>query len=375
MAIGTPVLIDDISLAGPLTSGALTVPAGGVPSGAQINIMTATIEAVTGLAVTDTAGNTYTEDLADTVHATGNIESHFFRVTNATALVSGNSITVSWTNNSGVAAIAWYTTGLATTTPLDQAVIAEGSSTTPSSGNITTTNNDDIELGVVGVNDATPPAFTEDANFTSIGNTTGGASNFNIYAAYRIVAATETMDYSPTFDTESQNWHCLIASYKAAAGGLAAVSATTGHTVSGGALTQANILTAVAATQGHTVAAGRLVQAYTLIGVSGTQGHTVAPGRLVQGLTLRLANAIAGHEASASFVSTGLTLAIANSITGHTADVGVLQVFLPGQTTPGRIYAVIEDGRIFEVAARGNDFAIVQELRLHDIPASNATVH
>lgn len=215
MAIGTPVVIDTQGSGVATTSLTFTVPAGGVPAGATIFIAASLAEASSAHVVADTAGNTYALDTppSDVNAAATDLEFQLWRSSTGGALSSGNTIVLSWTSSvANVRATSFYVTGLAAS-PLDQAAVAEGSSSTPSSGNITTTQNDEILIGISGSGSAA--ALTEDGNFTSIA-ADGNARA--IAAAYRIVSATETMDYSPTYAV-SENWTCGIASYKAASTG------------------------------------------------------------------------------------------------------------------------------------------------------------
>ena len=217
MAIGAPVLIGTNNSLTNSTSIAITVPVGGVPAGATIWVLWQGGEAGSSFGCTDTAGNTYTADLSDAAHAVGNAETHFFRASNVSALVSTNTIIVSWTTNvASKSIIAAYATGVAATTPgTGTPVIAEGTSTAPDSGNTTTTDAAAILIGLVGWQDAGVTTLTEDSDFTAIGTTNETLTNNIVHLAYRIVSATETNKYAPAIDVSS-SWHCGVAAYKAA---------------------------------------------------------------------------------------------------------------------------------------------------------------
>ena len=214
MAIGTPTLIAQGGDNTSSTSLVLTLTAA-APTGTQINVQFFGREAGTDYACTDTAGNTYVIDLTRATHATVNLEYVLFRASNVTALAISDTITISWTTAGTVkGATAFHTTGLAATTPLTGTPITgEGDTATPDSGDITTADADAVLFGAVGVFGA--HALTEDTNFTSISDQTTGSGR-RVVTAYRIVSATETMDYTPTF-ADVGSWTAGIAAYKAAA--------------------------------------------------------------------------------------------------------------------------------------------------------------
>lgn len=133
---------------------------------------------------------------------------------------------------------------------------------------------------------------------------------------------------------------------------LIPVDVIAGHLVAAPALSQTAILQMATAIQGHTVASPALAQTNLLISVSSTAGHTVAASALLQQNIQRVANAIAGHIADPGSFSTATVITVVDAITGHTAQVGILQLFAIGQSSPSRIYAVLEDGRTYLVLPR-----------------------
>lgn len=213
-AIGTPVLIESTGTNASVTSLSCTVPGGGVPAGATIFIAFAQAEAASAHSATDTAGNTYALDVNDASQVAADLELHLWRSSTGGALTSGNTITVSWTSSvANIRIVCFYVTGLQTSpAPLDQSTTAEGTGTAVSTGNITTTTADQIIIGVAASSSAAT-VTTEDAEYTNIGAQTASRG---ISVAYRIVSATETNDYAPTW-VASENWTALIGSFKAAA--------------------------------------------------------------------------------------------------------------------------------------------------------------
>lgn len=217
MALGTPVFIDGVNNSTPSTSTVLTVPGGGVPAGAQIVVSWAGDVGGSAHSCTDTAGNTYVIDQTDPDHATGNLESVFFRASNVLALAASDTITISWTATAVNSAIAAYVTGVKDTLPLDQKNTGEGTDDPVDSGNITTTQADEVLFGALTYDAVGSRTITEDADFTLLGNL-GGAVGRQNHLAYRIVSATETNNYVPSGLDPSDEWHCQVLSYFASIG-------------------------------------------------------------------------------------------------------------------------------------------------------------
>ena len=155
MAISTPVVI---GTDGSNTSGTtflkITVPAGGVPAGALINVAYVSTEGGGARSISDTAGNTYVRDFDEPNHPSADRQFILWRQENALALSSGNTIDISWgssvTNN---LATAWYTEGVddtATPTTGTPSNNSYASTRFPNSGNTTTTDAEAILFGMVG---------------------------------------------------------------------------------------------------------------------------------------------------------------------------------------------------------------------------------
>src|SRR5262245_18245845 len=115
----------------------VTVPAGGVPATALICVAVCDRSGVApGGSVSDSKGNSYAAVVgASRGGVTSNGYGRIFRAYNATALVSGNTITYTKGSSGARAAIsAFYATGILNTAdPADASVSASsvGSSTTP----------------------------------------------------------------------------------------------------------------------------------------------------------------------------------------------------------------------------------------------------
>jgi phosphodiesterase/alkaline phosphatase D-like protein len=115
--------------------------------------------------VVDSAGNAYQLAVGPTVSAGAATQSIYYAANIAAAPANGNKVTVTFSTAAQFAdvRIAEYH-GIATINPVDAAIGAQGSSTTSNSGNITTTNANDLLIGANVVQTLTRSAGT---SFTS----------------------------------------------------------------------------------------------------------------------------------------------------------------------------------------------------------------
>lgn len=209
MAIGTPT---NHAISTPLGS-ATTVtvqPTGTIPVGNHVILIVGTATSNATITAADTQSNTYQVDVTE--NATGRtIFIVSAKVT--TQLTTSDTITVTYNGSVAQRTVRLLdVSGLAQTSWLDQSAHANGTSTTPSSGNVTTTQADELLIG--NERNASPPnAITWGGSFTSLGSAdTSGATQSS---AYRIVSATGT--YSAAGTITSAGWAAAIATYKAAA--------------------------------------------------------------------------------------------------------------------------------------------------------------
>lgn len=207
------------------TSIACTVPVAGVPVGALVIVALARDNIATTEedgTCADTQSNTYTLD--SKAGAVGNANLAACRIFSSkitTALVSGNTITCSWTTARTAKVIVAIQVSNPVTTPFDKQASANGSSTTPASGaTATTSQNDEFIFGAIAVEDNSGGAFTPGTGWTNVPGATyvgttgsGFASNMSICCMYKdqTVAATHNSDgtISSGFD-----WASCCATYK-----------------------------------------------------------------------------------------------------------------------------------------------------------------
>src|SRR5438876_5027592 len=150
------------------TTIAVTVPAAGVATGDSVILTLAMADASGGVTATDSKGNTYS--LAADITNALNVRTVILAAHNVTALVSGDTITVTHPSASVRALSANEFSGLSPTSALDQTQTATGSSTAPSSGATAAATSEAAELllGAMGVAGPISDAFTAGTNYTAL---------------------------------------------------------------------------------------------------------------------------------------------------------------------------------------------------------------
>jgi hypothetical protein len=168
------------------------------------------------LTVSDTRGNTYRQAVQfnETLDAPNG---ETFAIYYAENIAGGaNTVTVSLSISSNTLrfAILEYS-GVATASSLDVTAAAQGTGTTPNSGNATTTTGGDLVLGAVvtanGATDTAGSGFTIEERIPAAPNTKLIAED-GIKIAAGVVSASATL-------AASDNWGAALAAFKAAAGG------------------------------------------------------------------------------------------------------------------------------------------------------------
>src|SRR5213595_1125941 len=146
----------------------VTVPAAGVATGHSVILTLAMADASGGVTATDSKGNTYS--LAADITNASNVRTVILAAHNVTALVSGDTITVTHPSASVRALSANEFSGLSPTSALDQTHTATGSSTAPSSGTTAAATSEAAELllGAMGVAGPISDTFTLGASYTAL---------------------------------------------------------------------------------------------------------------------------------------------------------------------------------------------------------------
>lgn len=194
------------------TTSVITIPAGGVAIGNKVLIRG--VRGASGVTVSSVADTTGTNVYAEVVRQNAANPSVFLWVgTIAAALVSGNTITMTYSSKGGNGAAADEFSGLTVTA--DGTNSATGSSTTPST-NITPANAADLVYGAVAIVAGGADSFTEDAD-TDAGDSWHGltpatytSGNNSLRGAYKITTSAATDTYNPTLGT-SRAWAEILA--------------------------------------------------------------------------------------------------------------------------------------------------------------------
>jgi hypothetical protein len=188
------------------TSISVTVPAAGVAAGNTIIVTFTMSSAIGTVGVTD-KGNTYTSD-AD-VNNSSNVRTLVFSAPVTTALVSGDTIKVTYPAAVSKAVSIYYVSGLVL--PKDQSATATGNSNSPSSGNTANTTQDyELLIGAIGYKNTS--TFTAGGSFTALIKSTAG-TNLTIQPEYRIVTSDGVYAANGSMTT-SGGWAAAIVAYK-----------------------------------------------------------------------------------------------------------------------------------------------------------------
>jgi len=187
------------------TSGAITVPAAGVAIGNFLVARCAFDSGGGSVSISDTGGNTYTIRATPTSPA----NSFIFTCAVTTALVSGNSITVSSAKTAGGFVVdEWSDVG-----DYETAGTSTGSGTTPSH-TLDPTTETGLVVGVIAAG-LTSPDFTEDADSTGGDTwhslTWAGQGGRSTGAAYKIITSGPSQTYDPTIQSTTWSDTILVA--------------------------------------------------------------------------------------------------------------------------------------------------------------------
>lgn len=198
----------------------ITVPVGGVPSGALICVLVtdrATGTNITGAAFSDTSSNTY--NIAGQIQVAGtNGITAISYVKNCSALVSGNSITYTG-STSNIALSAFYATGIDISNPLDTAVTATNAGTSAAPSVTSGTSSGSGELFVGGIaSHGTAGTITQDTTngwavpFTNV-SSGGTAPDREVGGGNQVVPSTTSKTYAPTL-AASTDWAIIVVAFK-----------------------------------------------------------------------------------------------------------------------------------------------------------------
>lgn len=202
------------------TTHSFTVPAGGVAQGNFVSIQCCTAsETITISSVTDTQGNSYAVDVS--YASPGDVLSVYLvsgQIT--TALVNGNTITVTLSATNAFAGVAEEFSGMATSSALDKtSTNSPGFGTAWSSGSTAATAQaDELCIGAYVI--SSDVRSTPEGTWTELTDALRGAPGpgRSLITQYKIVSATGTYQAQGTL-ASSNDGGAAIATYKAATGG------------------------------------------------------------------------------------------------------------------------------------------------------------
>jgi hypothetical protein len=195
----------------------VTVPAAGVAAG---NILMVRLgRSAAGDAaptVTDTQGNTYTNAVSNT----GTVSGYTFRCLVGTSLVSGNTITATYSGMANRISVVDEFSGVDNAEEDDNN--GGGTSTTPSSGAISQSSAVCLVFGHVAVAGGTADTYTQDADSAGgdTWHTLTRAQSNNVVTsngAYKITTSAVSQTYNPTIT--NKGWSAGIVALTETAGG------------------------------------------------------------------------------------------------------------------------------------------------------------
>ena len=201
------------------TTIAVTVPVAGVAVNNFLVVYFAMDGAAGTVSAADTQGNPYTV-AANAQFATpgaGNVRSVILYAPVNTALVNGNTITVTFPSVTAKAVSVHEFAGVAS---LETSAVATGTGTAPSSGNATTTLANSLIVGSIGVEGIIGDTFTVGAGYTAgtraaTANATA-TNNALIDPEYQIVSTTGTRAANATIT--NRDWAAAQATFYGSAG-------------------------------------------------------------------------------------------------------------------------------------------------------------
>lgn len=201
------------------TSLSVTVPAGGLAAG-HLAVVSFAIDGVSGtISASDTRGNSYAV-AANAQYAspgTGNVRTVILYSVIGTALSAGDTITVTYPSRTAKAMSVDEYSGV--NTP-DAVSTATGAGTAPSTGNATTSDDNELLVAAFGVEGDALEAFTAGGGFnaTAEAGTTGGtaATNATVNPVYRIVSSTGTYAATATLGVSTDCARAIATFYNSA---------------------------------------------------------------------------------------------------------------------------------------------------------------
>jgi hypothetical protein len=193
----------------------VTVPAGGVAAGNTIIVSFAMDSNAGTVSVADTKSNSYSKD-ADVLNSNG-VRTLVFSAPVTTALVAGNTITVTYPATVSKAVSIYSVSGLVSASRVDKTSTGTGTNAAPSSGNtLATTQASELLIGAIG-SESYNTTFGVGTGYTAMNNAIANDGNNNnnsisIFPEYRVVSATAAYSATGTLNA-SRDWAAAIVTY------------------------------------------------------------------------------------------------------------------------------------------------------------------
>ena len=155
--------------------------------------------------VTDSGSRTYT--IINFGSVTGlNLYVAYTLLASPLGAPTNDTVTATLTGTGNVSMCAAYASGLASTSAQDKTNSANGTSTSPNSGNVTTTNNNELLIGFMGCVTGNNETFTAGTGWTNLSsNSTGTTSHVPSNLMQQIVSSTGTYSANASM-TASSLW-------------------------------------------------------------------------------------------------------------------------------------------------------------------------
>jgi prepilin-type N-terminal cleavage/methylation domain-containing protein len=215
VTMATPTSIGQANSITSNTFLSVTVPAGGVAAGNTIIVSFAMDSNAGTVSVADTKSNSYSKD-ADVLNSNG-VRTLVFSAPVTTALVAGNTITVTYPATVSKAVSIYSVSGLVSASRVDQTQTGPGTAIAVSSGNTAATAQaSELLIGAIG-SESYDTTFTVGTGYTVMNSAIANDGNntnasISIFPEYRIVSATGVYDANGTLSV-SRDWAAAIVTY------------------------------------------------------------------------------------------------------------------------------------------------------------------
>ena len=314
--VSTPISIGQISATGAGTSLAVAVPAAGVAKGNTIIVSFELPGTVGTVSVADSKGNTYSSDAEA---ARSNMRTLVFSAPVTTALVSGDTITVTSPSAANRAVSIYYVGGLASASRVDQTSSGNGSGANPSSGATATTSQpNELLWGAIGF--ANTGTFTVGGSFAMLTRANAGTAA-TIQPTYQIVSATGAYTASGSISSGAP-WAAAIVTYKMLGGvepSHSTIAPATASITADGTSTQVITVQAYDAYD-NAITTGGEATSLSLASGTGTLGGTTDNGDGTYTATLTAPTAVGSGTVTATLngVSVGTAVGASSSVVTYT---------------------------------------------------------